>query len=262
MNIFEAFPSMVRSWFATTTSYSPHCRPMHLLLPLFSLLAMAPKIKLTYFDIEGAAEPVRLALILSGTSFEDDRIKFPEWKELKPKTPYGAVPVMSIDDGPLRTQSMAMLRWVGSSFSDTLYPREKMFDIEESIGLIEDMSKSWLPKFYIAMRPESFGYPEGFAQTEEGKKKVKEMRENWVKDDLPRFLKFMEDKLTGKDWIAGGDAPTIADCLAVPTLRAFTRGHMDHVASTCLDDHPTIVAYIKRFCALPEIAGRYDNGVY
>eukprot|EP00529_Nitzschia_sp_RCC80_P039198 CAMPEP_0113493720 /NCGR_PEP_ID=MMETSP0014_2-20120614/28737_1 /TAXON_ID=2857 /ORGANISM="Nitzschia sp." /LENGTH=56 /DNA_ID=CAMNT_0000387591 /DNA_START=118 /DNA_END=285 /DNA_ORIENTATION=+ /assembly_acc=CAM_ASM_000159 len=47
------------------------------------------KIKLTYFDIEGAGEPVRLALVMSGAEFEDDRIKFPDWGALKPKTPYG-----------------------------------------------------------------------------------------------------------------------------------------------------------------------------
>ena len=58
------------------------------------------KIKLTYFDIEGAAEPVRLALALAGKEYEDDRVKFPDWKDLKPKTPYGQLPVMTIDDDP------------------------------------------------------------------------------------------------------------------------------------------------------------------
>jgi len=48
-----------------------------------------PKIKLTYFDIEGVAEPIRLALVLSGIPFEDHRIKFDEWPAMKPTTPYG-----------------------------------------------------------------------------------------------------------------------------------------------------------------------------
>jgi glutathione S-transferase len=81
-----------------------------------------PKIKLTYFDIEGAAEPTRLALALAGQEYEDVRVKFPDWKELKPKTPYGQLPIVTIDDGPMRTQSGAMLRWVGATLSKTLYP--------------------------------------------------------------------------------------------------------------------------------------------
>ena len=35
--------------------------------------------KLTYFDIQGAAEKVRLAFVLSGIPFEDDRINPQNW---------------------------------------------------------------------------------------------------------------------------------------------------------------------------------------
>ena len=72
-----------------------------------------PKIKFTYFDIEGAGEQARLALVLSKTPFEDHRIQFSEWGELKPKTPDGQVPLLTVDDGPVRTQSRAIVRWVG-----------------------------------------------------------------------------------------------------------------------------------------------------
>ena len=75
---------------------------------------MAPKIKLTYFDIEGVAEPIRLAFAFAGVEFEDDRIKFPQWQELKPTTPHGTLPIMTIDDGPVITQSQAMLRYAAS----------------------------------------------------------------------------------------------------------------------------------------------------
>ena len=71
---------------------------------------MVHSIKLTYFNIEAAAEPTRLALALAGQKYEDDRIEFKDWPTLKPKTPYGALPLMVIDNGPVKTQSMAMLR--------------------------------------------------------------------------------------------------------------------------------------------------------
>ena len=55
--------------------------------------APSPKqVKLTYFDMPATpGEKVRLALTLSGTPFEDNRVKFPDWAALKPKTKYGQV---------------------------------------------------------------------------------------------------------------------------------------------------------------------------
>jgi len=225
---------------------------------------MAPKIKLSYFDIEGVAEPIRLALVLTGTEFEDDRVPFSKWGDMKPTTPYGGLPLMTIDDGPVRTESKAMLRWVGATFSKDLYPREKLFEIEEAIGLVEDMNKSWTAPLYIGMRPHIFGYPEGYSKTEEGKEKVASMRKQWVEESLPKFIGFIEDKIekSGGKWLVEGDQPTIADCLLVPALRNFSRGHIDHVEANCLDKYPKIVDYIKRFCALPGVQGRYTTGIY
>lgn len=44
---------------------------------MLSVVVMAaPKITLTYFNIEAAAEKVRLALVMTGTPFEDKRVWF------------------------------------------------------------------------------------------------------------------------------------------------------------------------------------------
>jgi len=224
---------------------------------------MTPKIKLTYFNIEGAAEPVRLALVLSGTEYEDDRVAFADWKELKPKVPHGQLPVMMIDNSPIKTQSGAMLRWVGAHLSSSLYPSDKIFDVEEAIGLVEDMQRSWLPNLYMGMRPENFGYEDGFGKTEEGKKKIGEMRGKWVSEEMPKFLGYIEDMIdnNGGKWVVSGDNPTVADCKLVPFLRGFTRGVFDHVDKKCLHAHPKIIAYIERFCALSGLEGRYSDGV-
>ncbi|CAB9525929.1 S-transferase class-mu 28 kDa isozyme [Seminavis robusta] len=223
-----------------------------------------PKIKLTYFGIEAAAEPIRLALVLSGQEFEDERIAFPDWKELKPKTPYGSLPLMTIDDGPVKTQSMAMLRWVGATCSDTLYPRDKLYDVEEALGVVDDMKKSFEPAMYINMMPQSFGYPEGFGKTDEGKEKIKKLRTEWVEKELPKFLGRLEgllDKSGGKWLVAGLDNPTIADCHAVVFLRSLTRGHVDYVNTQCLEVNPKVVSYVKRFCNLAPIKERYQDGI-
>ena len=232
--------------------------------PVDSLPTMTPSIKLTYFDIEAAAEPVRLALVLSGTEFEDNRVQFPDWPALKPTTPYGQLPIMSIDGGPDRTQSGAMLRWVGSTLSTTLYPAEKIFDIEEAMGVGGDLSKSFEPCLYMNMRPERFGHPEGFGKTDECKAIVAAMRQKWVEEELAKYLTFLSDLIekNGGGFLASKDTPTIADCQVIPFLRSLTRGHIDHVPSDCLEVNPTIVAYIKRFCAIDSVKGRYTNGLF
>jgi glutathione S-transferase len=233
---------------------------------LFTAQAMTtPKnIKLTYFDIEAAAEPVRLALALAHVEYEDIRVKFPDWPTLKPTTPYGQLPTMTYDGGRTMTQSPAMLRWVGNlDESKALYPVDKLYEIEEAIGLIEDMKRAWTPSLYLGMRPANFGYPDDFASTDEGKAVVKALREKFTSDELPVYLKYFEDMIerNGGKFLCG-DKPTIADCLVVPTIRNWTKGHVDHVPVTCIKDFsPKIAAYVENFCALAEIKGRYTNGL-
>lgn len=224
-----------------------------------------PKLKLVYFDIEGAAEPVRLALALSEIPFEDARIKFPDWPQLKPTLPYQQLPVLYVDDDDSpRTQSGAMLRWVATLNPEkSLYPQGRIFEVEEALGLIADFNRAWSPSLYIAMRPENFGYPQGFGSTDAGKECTKGLREKFIENELPKYLKYLADMIdkNGGKFLCG-DEPTIADCMAVPQLRGFTRGHIDYVSVDSLNVEPRIVEYIKRFCNLPEISGKYKDGLH
>ena len=209
----------------------------------------------------------RLGFILAGVEFEDKRVKFPEWNDLKPQTPNGKLPVMQIDDGPMLTQSMAMLRWVAAKYSDSLYPIkdvDKMFAVDEVLGLLDDFRSVWLPSMYLPRAFEAYGHPENYGSTDECKATVKKLREKWVKEEAPKMASSLEKCLDKNDnnWLASKDAPTIADCVAVPFLRSFTRGHVDHVPTTVWDDHPKIVDYIKRFCALEGVKGRYNDGIH
>ena len=45
---------------------------------------MAPKIKLTYFDVRARAELSRIILAQAGVEYEDCRIKGEEWQKMKP----------------------------------------------------------------------------------------------------------------------------------------------------------------------------------
>lgn len=214
----------------------------------------------------------RLALALAHVDYTDHRVKQGgEWPALKPTTPYGQLPIveglMDSDDTTTsqpKAQSGAMLRYIGKHYSKTLYPDKALYAVEEALGVVADMKRSWEPCLYMGMAPDKFGHPKDHGKTPEGQELVKMMRTRWLDTELPKFAGFLDKllKANNHQWLASTDAPTIADCDAVVFLRSLTRGHMDHVPKDCLDKYPVLVDYVKRFCALPEIQGRYTNGLY
>jgi len=68
--------------------------------------------KLTYFDIRARAEPIRILLALAKLPYEDVRLKFEDWKEMKGKTPWGQLPTLEMEDGKIIAQSMSILRFL------------------------------------------------------------------------------------------------------------------------------------------------------
>ena len=163
---------------------------------------MAPKLKLTYFNIEGAAEKVRLALKLGGIDFQDERIDMASWSALKPSTPYGQLPLLTIDDQAPVTQSFAMLRYVGRLTN--LYPADpqEALQVDEACGLQEDFARALTPSMYIGMRPHLFGYPEDMPEADRKAIQAK-LRATLVAEggDIPRFLGYFEAMLAKQGMI-------------------------------------------------------------
>mmetsp|Transcript_12753 Transcript_12753/g.38459 ORF Transcript_12753/g.38459 Transcript_12753/m.38459 type:complete len:229 (+) Transcript_12753:111-797(+) len=220
-------------------------------------------LKLLYFPIEGAGEKVRLAFVLAGVEFEDVGVTFEEWKELKPKAKFGAMPILKIGDKEELAQSAAIMKYaaLASEQGKALYPvvsdPGKCVAIDEMMGLCADLQAAWGPCFMISIRPEKMGYP---ADMDKDKKEaiVKSLREAFVAEELPRFMGYFTKALEANDFLCG-DAPTLADCWALPTLRYYTRGIADYVPADCLDKYPAITAYIARMMALPAVAKWYDG---
>lgn len=222
-------------------------------------MAQKQGIKLTYFPIAGVAERVRLAFVLGGVPFEDHRINpATEWAALKPTTPNGQLPVMHIEGRGTICQSDAMLRYA-ATLTPSLYPADKALEVDEMMGLTDDLVRDWRPMIYLGMRPEVFGYPAEVKGTEEHAERVKTLRVAFVQNDLPKYMKLVSDKIeaAGGAFVAGPE-PTIADCHLVPALRNYQKGHIDHVPTTCLDEYPVVIAYIKRFLELPTVKAYYE----
>ena len=222
-----------------------------------------PKISLTYFNIEAAAEKVRLALVMTGTEFEDKRVNFEEWGAMKASTPYGQLPLMTVTypDGTVKSfaQSVAMMRWVARKFdtTDTLYPADpdKMLEIEEVIGLSDDMTRAWQPALYMGMgRHANYGHPQEYPEVKET---VQKLRESFLAESMPKFMGFFSQKLEATGAFFCGDKPTIADLQILAQLRYFTKGVADHVPADCLTPYPVVTSWMDRMHAIPQIKAWY-----
>ena len=132
------------------------------------------------------------------------------------------------------------------------------------MGLVMDSHEARAISLFLNFCPEMYGHAPGWNQTDEGKQVIKIMREKIVTEQLPKFMPYFIQMLKKNDskWLASTDGPTLADCMAIPLLRSFSLGFMDHVPANCLDEYSEIVSYVKRFCSLPQIVGRYDKGLY
>lgn len=221
-----------------------------------------PALKLTYFPIQGVAEKVRLSFALGGIPFEDVRVPFDaSWTAMKPSTPYGQLPLLSIDGGEPMAQSDAMLRYAGALATQQgvpLYAPEDMLAIEEAMGLVGDFNRTYNPLIAVAMTPADFGHfhPADWKGGDAHKAIIKECRENFVRDTLPKFLGYFSARFATKVFLCG-DRPTIADCFLIPILNRLSSGGIDYIPTTVLEPYPAVTAYVARFMALPAVVAWY-----
>lgn len=106
-------------------------------------------IRLTYFDFNGGrGETARIALSISGINFRDDRIPLAQWQERKQGTPFGSVPVLTVD-GKVLTQSNGINRFIGKLTN--LYPSDpwQAALCDEAMDAVEDIGNQVVATFGI-----------------------------------------------------------------------------------------------------------------
>jgi len=66
----------------------------------------------TYFNAKGAAEITRLVLACAGVDYKDERVSNEEWVGMaQAKSPTGAAPYLTFDNGAMYAQSTAIARY-------------------------------------------------------------------------------------------------------------------------------------------------------
>ncbi|CAH8590062.1 unnamed protein product [Dicrocoelium dendriticum] len=106
--------------------------------------------QLTYFNLRGRAEPIRLTLLAANVDFEDNRIYSNEWPALKSTVPGGKVPILEVTQGgatKVYTESMAIARLFAKKHHMMGSTDEEYYEIERVIGQCTDIDMELFPAF-------------------------------------------------------------------------------------------------------------------
>ncbi len=182
------------------------------------------KPKLTYFDVPASrGEECRLALHAAGVDFEDDRISREAWLAMKPTTPFGSLPLLTLPGRPVLAQSNAILVLIGRSHG--LHP-EDPFEAarhEAMMCHVEDLRANVAPTLFIADAAEK-----------------KKAREALAAGYLARWGTNTERQLQDGPFFAGAKLHVVDIKLHI-VVRWLASGGLEHVPPTIYAECPKLM---------------------
>jgi glutathione S-transferase len=199
--------------------------------------------KLTYFDIDGGrGEPVRIALHAAGIEFDDKRVSFPDFMEMREGLRFNAVPVMEFDD-VTATQSNALCRYIGKLAG--LYPEDALQALycDEVLDVIEDLTCRIQPTLFL--------------KGDEQRKAREELADGW----MTVFLRGLGELLErgGGQYFADSRL-TVADLKVLFQTRWLRSGTLDHVPADIVDRvAPNLVEHQARVEGDPVVKAYYAS---
>eukprot|EP00899_Mesostigma_viride_P022236 jgi/Mesvir1/3197/Mv16350-RA.1 len=197
---------------------------------------MAPKLKVTYFDMKGRAEPTRVALTIGGIPFEDERVTREAFMAMKPSLPFGSLPSLEVD-GKVFAQSNAMLRYVGKLTG--LYPTDPVeaLKVDQILDGFEDNGATIRPSYM-----------------EKDEAKKLEMRKALTAPDggLTRYTSALSRLVEGEAH-AVGDSLTIADVAIYCNINLLKSGYLDGIPRDWVDQYEPLMRVYNTVKAHPAV---------
>lgn len=190
--------------------------------------------KLTYFDVRGRAEVIRLLLEETGTAYVEHRVTLEEWPTLKPTLAFGQLPLYE-EAGLVLNQSQAIYRHLARKFDlygDNEQERTRCDIVQETFveAQLNIGGFFWNPEFA-------------------------KLRDNYEAVELPALLarlqKLLDMNTSNSDyWV--GQRLSYVDFIAWHTLdyvRAFSRKTLDKYVQLArfresISARPRIAAYL------------------
>ncbi|CAL8146161.1 unnamed protein product [Orchesella dallaii] len=140
--------------------------------------------KLTYFDLRGIAEPIRLIFRYTNVPFEDHRVTPETWKDVKKTFKWQQLPFLDCN-GKILTQSVAISRFLASKFGLNPPPKNGAWNqakCDEIVGAINDLRLQI--KSYVLSKM-------GIGSKEDGAL----LRNTLLTSSVPRFLENLVELL-------------------------------------------------------------------
>ncbi|XP_072038013.1 S-crystallin SL11-like [Amphiura filiformis] len=196
-----------------------------------------PSYKLTYFNGRGRGEPIRLMFAAKGVPYEDNRIEFKDWPQMKASTPLGSLPILEINGKQKLVESKAINRYMAREFG--FYGKNNMESTR--IDIVTEIIADIWSKLTDAI----------FEKDEA--KKAKQLKKVFTETG-PKKLEFLEKFLGendgGKSYFVGTSI-TLADIDFIHVMSYYLfPGQNDNG----LDKYPKLKALLQRASANEKIA--------
>lgn len=198
------------------------------------------KPRLTYFDMAASrGEECRLAFVIAGVEFEDNRVNRSDWSELKPKTPFGSMPVLEVEGRPMLAESNAILTYIGRRHG--LLPKDE-WELAHALSLL---SAAEGVRYEVT---KTFGLPDD---------EIAEARARLTHGPISNWAKNVEAQIKGP--FVYGDAVGVVDIKLFVVSNWFEKGVLDHVPSDVLKGFPKLQTLIKGVKEHPLVVKWYSK---
>jgi len=193
------------------------------------------KYKLTYFDLEARGELIRLIFTVAKVKYEDHRVSFDEWPQIKPKMPFQQLPVLYIDDNPPLTQSGAIEKYLASIYGLNGDNELEAAYIEMITNQINDVTLSALPFF-------------------EKDEKVKDEKfSKQFQEKIIPSMKYIENQMNNNEFLVGKKL-SYADLFVMQIILYFKRAFPKY-----LPEIPKLCALSDRISQMEGVKQYIDN---
>ena len=184
--------------------------------------------KLIYFNGKGRAELARFIFVQADIKYEDERISS-GWMELKPKTPFGSLPVL-VEDGKELSGSITIARYLAEKFGLAGANAFENAEIASVVDTINDINQELMKMFF------------------EKDASAKEEMVTKLRQTLSVKLAIFEKRAAGTGWLFGNKL-TWADLAFYLSADWFLQSVKD-----ALENFPTLTKLREKVGALPRIA--------
>lgn len=197
-------------------------------------------VKVTYFDFSGSrGEEVRLALVLAGVAFDDERIDREAFAGIKSDLPFPHLPVLEIRGKGVFSQTNAILRLIGRQHE--LYPTDP-FEAARHDALMEaaeDLRAHISPSMHM---------------NDEAEKRA--ARQELAGGFIPLWAAGVE-RLIGNGPFVGGDRPDVADLKLYMVHTWISRGILDGLPADLFAPYPKFGAVAHAVRNHPAVVAWY-----